>query len=58
MMNKTKTISIRMNEKTYEMINEIRQELFETDMFDENLNDSFIIRLAIKSFLKSLKEGE
>ena len=46
-MKKTKTIAIRLSEKTYNRLNSIRQQLIEKGLDDELLTDSYIIREAI-----------
>lgn len=46
-MKKTKSISIRLSEKTYNRLDSIRNQLIEKGLDDELLTDSYIIREAI-----------
>lgn len=56
-MKKTKTITIRVSEKTYNRIDNIRKQMIEKKAYNENtkLTDSFIIRDAIITLDQKIK---
>ena len=54
-MKKTKSISIRLSEKTYNRLNSIREQLIEKGLNDDLLTDSYIIREAIITFDQKLR---